>query len=134
MSTIVISLAGQGRCRILHGESGAAISTSVAPEYGGAGDGFSSTDLLAAALGSCIASNLEPVATRHDVPLEALRVNVDKRLDTAPKRIESLAVTISVTCNPAPSVVTRLERAAHQCVVHRALSPEVEVTIRLDDS
>lgn len=131
MSTIEIGLAGGGTCDVRHRESGARMQTSKAPEYGGRGDGFSSTDLLAAALGSCIASNLEPVALRHGVPLDAIRLTVYKRLGTMPKRIVALTVRIEIDAGLDRAVYTRLERAAHQCVVHRSLSKDVEMTIEL---
>lgn len=131
MSTIEVALVGGGACRIVHSDSGAEIRSSKAPEYGGAGGAFSSTDLLAAALGSCIATNLEPVAERHGVPLDALRLSVEKRLSVAPKRIEALDVRIAVGGEVAPSVLTRLERAAQLCLVHDSLSREIDVTIDL---
>lgn len=129
MSRIDVRLLGEGECEIVHRESGTRIRSSMTPEYGGKGGTFSSTDLLAAALGSCIATNLEPVAARHDVPLEAVRVSVEKKLGVSPKRVESLAVRVDVTVPASDDVLTRLSRAARHCLVHRSLSPEVEVGI-----
>jgi putative redox protein len=129
VSTVDVHLVGDGVCRIVHRESGAEIRSSKAPEYGGLGGAFSSTDLLAAALGSCIATNLEPVALRHAVPLEAFEISVEKRLAVEPKRIEALAVEVHLRQPVPPPVLTRLERAAHHCLVHRSLSPDVAVTI-----
>lgn len=127
--TLEVTLAGEGACRIVHRESGAEIRSSKAPEYGGRGGAFSSTDLLAAALDSCIASSLEPVALRHGVPLDALSLTVEKTLGVQPKRLESLAVTVRLATAVPPDVRTRLERAARHCVVHRSLSEEVVVSI-----
>lgn len=129
MSSMDIRLAGGGDCEIVHHESGVSITSSKAPEYGGRGDGFSATDLLAAALGSCIGSNIEPVALRHDVPLDAVHLTVDKRLCRSPKRIESLKVTIDLRAPVSADVLTRLKRAADQCVVHRSLSSDVSVEL-----
>lgn len=131
MSRIDVSLRGNGQCHILHRESGAEIRSSVAPEYGGRGDAFSSTDLLAAALGSCIATNLEPVALRHGIPLDAIGISVDKTLSVSPKRIESLAVRVSIDGDVPQPVMERLGRAAQLCAVHRSLSADASVTIEV---
>lgn len=130
MSAIGISLLGEGRCAITHADQGARIESSKTPEFGGVGGAFSSTDLLAAALGSCIATNLEPVAERHDLPLDQISLTVDKALSVSPKRIKSLAVEVRIGTSVSPSVLTRLERAASHCLVHQSLSTEVDVTIR----
>jgi len=129
MSLVDVTLTGHGACEIRHRESGASIRSVKAPEYGGDGGGFSATDLLAAALGACIAGNLEPVMQRHGIPLGAVRVSVDKRLASHPKRIESLAVTVHLDGEIAADRLTRLRRAAGQCLVHHSISPDVAVSI-----
>ncbi len=126
---IEISLLGDGECRITAQPSGAEIRSSKSPEYGGTGDGFSSTDLLAAALGSCIATNLEPVALRHDLSLADLQVTVEKTLSISPKRLAELIVRIELRRTVAGDVLKRLERAASHCVVHQSLSSDVSVKI-----
>jgi putative redox protein len=131
MTTIEVVLLGDRTCGITHRESGAEIRTCVAPEYGGTGNAFSSTDLLAAALGSCIATNLEPVALRHSVALERIRLRVHKRLAHAPKRVESFTVEIRVDAPVAAAVLERLRRAAEHCLVHRSLSPAVAVMTKV---
>ena len=132
MSRIEVGLKGNGRCRILHADTGAEIRTSMAPEHGGSGGSFSSTDLLAAALGSCIATNLEPVAVRHGISLDNIRISVEKTLDTSPKRIVSLAVRAAVHDDVRPEVLKRLSHAADRCLVHRSLSPDIAVSIRVE--
>jgi len=131
MSRIDVTLVGNGACRIVHQESGASIASSVAPEYGGAGGAFSSTDLLAAALGSCIATNLEPLLVRHGIPLDTIRVGVDKELSVTPKRLVRLAVAIHLGPTVSPDVIVRLGRAADHCLVHQSLAPEIDVRIDL---
>lgn len=132
MSRIEVALEGNGECRIVHRDSGAEIRSSMAPEYGGSGGAFSSTDLLAAALGSCVATNLEPVAVRHHVPLDAIHIGVEKVLGTSPKRILSLAVHAEVDGDTPSDVLERLRRAADACLVHRSLSEDIAVVIRVE--
>jgi putative redox protein len=129
VSSILIRSTGVGTCRVVHEPSGASFATDMPPEYGGGGRSFSATDLLAAALGVCIATNLDAIAERHGIPLDALSVRVDKTLATSPKRVERLTVTIAIDAPVAEDVLVRLERAAEHCTVHRSLHPEVAVDV-----
>jgi putative redox protein len=132
MATIEITYNRVGSCRVVHTPSGAALTTDLPPEYGGAGTSFSATDLLAAALGVCVATNIDAVADRHGVALDALSVSVDKTLARDPKRLVALAVTVRSRAPIAGDVLTRLERAADRCVVHRSLHPDVAVTVTFE--
>ncbi len=129
MSTLRVRLRQLGACRVEHVESGAVLDTDLPPEFGGAGTAFSATDLLAAALGTCIATSIDTVAVRHGIPLEAITVHVDKTLGTEPKRIQELRVTIAVAVVLDPAIALRLERAAAACTVHHSLHPDVAVPV-----
>src|SRR5579862_9090676 len=133
MSTILIQPIGPGQCRVVHKESGAVLHTDSPPEYGGEGRSFSATDLLAAALGVCITTNIDTVALRHGVPLEAIEVQVTKHLSQSPKRVASLDVAINVQHIISPELRIKLQRAADGCAVHRSLHPDLEVSIRIEE-
>ena len=132
MSRIDIRLAGGGDTDITHVESGARLRSSKSPAYGGSGQSFSSTDLLAAALGSCIATNIEPVAERHGIDFDRILLTVTKVLSKQPKRIESLTVAVRIEGDIAPDVLLRVERAAHHCLVHESLAAHVAVDITFE--
>ncbi|MGH7502197.1 MAG: OsmC family protein [Longimicrobiales bacterium] len=127
---IRIRLLGGGDCDVEHAETGTHVRTSKSAAFGGTASSFSSTDLLAAALGSCIATDLEPVAERNGVIPAAIRIDVEKTLSMSPKRIESIDVRVTLPTHTPDLVVTKLERAAEHCLVHRGLNPEVDVRIR----
>jgi len=131
VSGIDIVLEGRGECVVRQRVTGVELRTSKSPEYGGAGTSFSSTDLLAVALGTCIATDVEPVAERHGIEAGSIRVHVSKVLSVRPKRIASLSVDVEVPAGVQPDVRLRLERAAGHCLVHRSLSPEIEVRVRV---
>ena len=116
---------------VRHRATGVEVRTSKSPEYGGTGTSFSSTDLLAAALGTCIATDIEPVAERHGIDAGSIRVRVSKVLSVRPKRMVLLEVEVEVPAGSPPDVLVRLERAAGHCLVHRSLSPEIEVRVRV---
>ena len=103
--------------------------TDMPMEYGGEGRSFSATDLLAAALGACIATNIDGVAVRHGIPLEGLEVRVEKSLSREPKRVDRLVVSIDLGMPVSSEVRQRIERAAEHCPVHRSLHPDVIVMV-----
>ena len=132
MADLIVELTGPTTTRIAHTHSSAVLETAMAPEYGGTGGAFSSTDLVAAALGSCIATNLGPLAERHGIPLGALRLAVHKHLTPPPKRIGRLEVTVQVTAALTAELRARFENAAASCTVHRSLHPELVCAIRFE--
>jgi uncharacterized OsmC-like protein len=126
---ITIGLDGKGDCVVSHAETGTTLRTSKSPAFGGTGESFSSTDLLGIALGTCIATDLEPVALRHGVALETIQIEVDKLLSVSPKRVEAFAVTVRIDQDVPEDILLRLRRAADACLVQRALHPDVRCTI-----
>jgi len=136
MGTIHNRPLGQGQTEIRHDPTGTIIITDVSPEFGGSGTSFSSTDLVAAGLGSCISSSLAPMAERHSVPLEAISIAVEKELGTDPKRISRLATTITIAAPVEETLIKRFRRAAETCTVHRSLHPDIDapIVVRIDSA
>jgi putative redox protein len=131
LTELLVKLTGVATTRITHLPSGAVVDSAIAREYGGPGGAFSSTDLVAAALGSCIATNLGPIAERHAIALDRFELRVRKELSTEPKRIARLEVRIQVR-GPVPTELReRFRAAAHACTVHRSLHPDLECVIEL---
>lgn len=124
-----IEMLGQGECGVTSVEAGVEVLTSKPARYGGLGRSFSSTDLLAAALGTCVASDIEPIALRHGVPLEEIEIVAEKELRTAPKRLDALRLLVTLPAQVTDDVVERLRRASETCVVRRSLASEVEVVV-----
>jgi uncharacterized OsmC-like protein len=129
MATVSVVLLGGGECVVDHPRSGARLVTSKAPEYGGLGRSFSSTDLLAAALGTCIATDLEIVAARNGVPPETISLEVVKLLSAKPKRVQGFDVHVRLSRHVDAAIMRKLHRAAGACLVQRALAPSVHCRI-----
>ena len=132
MADLIVELTGPTTTRIAHAHSSAVLETAMAVEYGGTGGAFSSTDLVAAALGSCIATNLGPLAERHGIPLDAIRLAVRKQLTPPPKRIGRLEVTVRISTPLTADQRARFESAAASCTVHRSLHPDLVCAIRFE--
>jgi putative redox protein len=130
LSDIVITLTGPHSTHIVH-PNGAVIDTAMAKEYGGPGGTFSSTDLVAAALGSCIATNIGPLAHRHGVDLASIRLAARKTLGGEPRRISRLEVDITIDAPVPAELQPAIRRAAESCTVHRSLSHDTETRINI---
>jgi putative redox protein len=68
---IQILYQGALHCAAAHGPSGQTLSTDAPVDNGGQGASFSPTDLVATALGSCMATIMGLVGQRHHMDLEA---------------------------------------------------------------
>lgn len=110
---------------MVHGPSGKALATAAPVDNQGDGSSFSPTDLVAAALASCMVTTLAIVARRDGIDLSAVAFRVEKRMADQPRRIAALPVEIHMPAGLSPEQRAKLERAAHQCPVHRSLAPEV---------
>lgn len=132
MSETEIQLSGHGRCLARHIESGKTVETATPPERGGSEDSFSSTDLVAGALGSCIATSIEVVAFREGIPGSEISVRVVKTLSDKPRRIGSLQVVMTVARPLSVEQRRKILAVAKTCPVHRSLHPDIGIEFILE--
>src|SRR3989338_2970 len=117
-------------CILTHGPSGSTLPTDAPKDNMGKGEAFSPTDLMAAALGSCMATTMGIYASRHSIPLEGLEVEVIKEMAATPsRRIGKLTVTLKMPKGLSADNRTVLERTALTCPVHKSLHPDVEIPV-----
>ncbi len=122
MVHIDIEYEGTLRCKSVHEPSGQVLLTDAPVDNQGKGEAFSPTDLVATALGTCIATTMGIVAAREGVELAGMRIGVDKEMTSVPsRRIARLFVRIEMPVPVTPVQRTKLERAAHHCPVHKTL-------------
>ena len=94
---------GELNCELTHGPSGQVISTDAPVDNQGRGQAFSPTDLVGAALGTCMATTMAIVARRKGVELDGTTVEVGKEMSgDAPRRISRLTVRIVVPLEDHP--------------------------------
>ena len=130
MATINIQYQGDLHCSAAHEPSGATIQTDAPKDNQGRGAAFSPTDLVAAALGSCMMTIMGIYARRLDVDLNGARCEVTKHMSTAPRRIGKLEVIFQMPGGIDQDVRTKLEKGALACPVHHSLHPEIEVDLQ----
>jgi len=127
MVKVTIRYEGGLRCAATHGPSGQALHTDAPVDNHGRGESFSPTDLVATALGACMATIMGIAADRHQIDLRGMEIEVTKEMSAdAPRRIAKLATTIKVPLPPDHPQCALLENAALTCPVHKSLSSEME--------
>ncbi|MFN9369610.1 MAG: OsmC family protein [Planctomycetia bacterium] len=130
MVRITSTYEGGLRCRAEHGPSAAVVLTDAPVDNHGKGEAFSPTDLVAAALGTCIMTVMGIVATRHGIELAGMRAETVKEMtQTPPRRIAALKTRITVPLPADHPHRAALEKAGLSCPVHESIHPEIDAAI-----
>ena len=128
--SISINYLGELRCEATHGPSQTILLTDAPVDNCGKGESFSPTDLVATALGTCMATTMGIFAQRHEIDLRGLRVSVIKEMSTEPpRRIARLITELHFALPRTHPQREALERAALTCPVHRSLHSDVELPV-----
>lgn len=134
MSKYTIRLQEKGRCVVTHALNQSMLTVDVAPEYGGEGKAFSSTDLVAAAVGTCLMTSIDKILERAGHDPRKLEAKVEKILSESPKKIKRVVVSVFYPDPLGDTLIKKLQRAAETCAVKRSLSNTVDVSIQFIDS
>lgn len=129
MVKVIATYAGNKRCEIVHVPSKSKILTDAPLDNEGKAEYFSPTDLVAAALGSCILTIMGILAEREKVPLEGATAEVEKEMSTTPRRVGSLKVTVRMPAGLSKKQREKFESGARQCPVHKSLHAEIDAPI-----
>lgn len=131
MVKMSITYTGQKHCKLSHGPSNSEIETDAPKDNQGQGEKFSPTDLVGAALGSCILTTLAIVAERDGVSILGASAEVEKEMTVQPtRRIGALHVKIMLPESIPLEYRKKIEHVAHSCPVHKSLHPDVQMPIR----
>ena len=130
MVEITINYEGNLECTNIHGPSKSRCITDAPVDNNGKGGSFSPTDLLATALGSCMATIMGIVAQRKEIDLEGMAITVGKHMsEDLPRRIARLDVRIEMPLPESHPERKVLESSALSCPVHQSIHPDVKVPI-----
>ena len=121
---------GDLRVQLTHGPSKSVIETDAPLDNQGKGAKFSPTDLLVAALGSCMMTIMGIVARRDGIRFEGATFRAEKYMTENPRRIGKIVLEINMPSNLTDEQKKKLERAAHTCPVHQSISKEIEQEIK----
>ncbi|WP_019946964.1 OsmC family protein [Hymenobacter aerophilus] len=130
MSTITARYAGQLRTEATHAGSGNSILTDAPTDNQGRGEAFSPTDLVCAALGSCMMTIMGIVAERHSLDLTSTTWDTTKHMLSDPRRIGQIDLTFRLPAALPQKERDLLERAAKTCPVALSLNPEIKQQVQ----
>jgi putative redox protein len=123
---------GELHCLATHGPSKQTFTTDAPVDNGGKGAAFSPTDLVATALGTCMATTMGLLAKRTGIDIAGVRIQVVKEMTADPvRRIGALTTRIVFPAGKSLSPADRqkLEAAAHSCPVKHSLHPQVQTPV-----
>ena len=131
MIQIVTHYLGGLRCESTHGPSQNKLITDAPVDNHGKGESFSPTDLVATALGTCMATVMGIYAEAHEIDLKGMTITVHKEMTQVPvRRIARLTSEIVI---PLPADHPRreaLERAALTCPVAQSVHPDIDKPVK----
>ncbi len=127
MVKVSVVYEGQKHCQLTHEPSGSQIETDAPKDNQGKGERFSPTDLVGAALASCVLTTIAIVAERDGLVIENAKAEVEKVMTDKPRRIESLKLHVSLPASLTAEQRQKYERVAEHCPVHRSLHPDVQM-------
>lgn len=117
---------------VIHKPSQQTLHTDAPKDNQGKGETFSPTDLVGAALASCIATVIGIYAKRKGWDLRGMHLSVEKAMSQeGPRRINTLSVEVWMPCPIEESEKEKLTRVAHTCPVHHSLHPDIKAPVTI---
>jgi putative redox protein len=131
MPTSTIIYEGELRTVATHLQSGTEIETDAPTDNQGRGERFSPTDLVATALGACMATTMGIKSRDLPVDLRGMKLSIQKIMKPDPRRIAGVHIVFDFPEGFQADEKTRaiLERTAHTCPVMYSIHPDMEVKV-----
>jgi uncharacterized OsmC-like protein len=124
---------GELRTQATHVRSGNQLITDAPPDNKGKGEAFSPTDLLSAALGSCMLTIMGIAAREHKFNIDNTEVKIWKIMASDPRRVGEIKIELSFPKNNYSDKEKKfIERSAYTCPVYLSLDPKMKKTIILN--
>lgn len=128
--TVDVVYEGDLECLLTHGPSGDRMRTDAPIDNRGRGAHFSPTDLVGAAMGTCMLTVMGIVARDRGWDMKGATAKVVKEMGAEPRRhIARLSVDITLPATLDEKARTTLERTALTCPVHASLGPLTQVPL-----
>ena len=130
MISISASYLGSLRTQAIHIKSGNTIISDAPPDNNGKGEAFSPTDLVCAALSSCMMTIMGMVAEREKIDLTGLKSEIMKIMASNPRKIAEIQITFAhENLIATDEQKKKLKHAAETCPVALSLSEGLKQTI-----
>jgi putative redox protein len=125
MATAKILYASDLITEAIHLKSGKRIMTDAPEDNNGKGSAFSPTDLVSAALVSCMITIMGIKANQLELSLGKIESNVTKIMGIQPRRITKLVIELNFEKEFEDEIRKQLEEAGVNCPVAKSLHPEI---------
>lgn len=130
MTTLTAVYEGNLRTNLTHTRSGQVITTDAPPDNQGKGEAFSPTDLVCAALASCMLTTMGIVAARDNINMSGMRASVVKIMTSNPRKIAEIQITLShPALHATDEQKQKLKNTALTCPVALSLSETIKQTV-----
>ena len=130
MATVITcNYTGDNQTELVHGPTGARITTDLPPDNGGKGRTFSPTDLFAASLASCALTIMAKLAQREGADFSGAAIEVEKVMATEPpRRVAEFRLRVKLPQGIAPEKREKYLAGIKACPVHMSLHPDIKVS------
>lgn len=105
------------------------VATDQPASAGGADSAPTPLELMAAALGSCIAFYVQQFCAVRDLPYEGLSVETRYQSERSPSRIGKFFVRVILPPDLPPDYTAMIRRVARTCPVHSTLTNAAGITV-----
>lgn len=132
METAKTKYLGDLRTEIVHLRSGSVIKTDAPVDNKGKGENFSPTDLVAAALGSCIFTIMGIAAREHSFSIDGCTCSITKIMTESPRKIGEIRIEFDFTGNDYSTKEKKLlEHCVKTCPVALSLNEAIFQNVTL---
>lgn len=135
MPTVETVYLGELRTEAVHVKSGTVIQTDAPVDNQGKGALFSPSDLVAAALASCMITIMGIVAKRDGISLTGTTADTQKIMTAElPRKIARIEIALVVKTDRVltDAEKVKFEKAAHQCPVALSIHPDIEQAVSFE--
>ena len=130
MASMTGYYSGELRTQDTHLKSGNIIITDAPPDNNGKGEAFSPTDLICAALSSCMMTIMAMAAEKDNIDLTGLKSDIVKVMASNPRKIAEIQIIFTHPSLSATDLQKeKLERAGRTCPVALSLAEGLKQTI-----
>lgn len=129
MATVETTYLGELRTEPVHVQSGTKIITDAPLDNQGKGEAFSPTDLLSAALGSCMFTIMGIAGRTHGINIDGATCSTTKIMAANPRRVAEIVIDFKFPNTYTDKEKSILEHAALTCPVFLSLHPDLKKTV-----
>lgn len=133
MTTLNNLYVGEFRTEAVHTKSNTTIITDAPTDNNGKGEAFSPTDLVCAALSSCMLTVMGIEAKKMNIDLAGMRTEVYKTMTLSPRKIRNIKIIMSYpSLQASEEQKEHLKKIALTCPVALSLSDDLEQEVQFN--